>query len=111
MRFYRNDEIAIIVVTKEMLDKRGLVPEDTEGLVNYARYVRGAKIAACMTEYGKENFKVSLRSKVGYNVCEVAAHFGGGGHIQAAGCAVKALCEEVVERVVMQCEIALDLAK
>ena len=111
MRFFHNDEIALIVVTKKMLDRHGLTPADSEGLVNYARYVHGVKIAACMTEYGTENFKVSLRSRVGYNVCEVAAHFGGGGHIQAAGCAVRALCEEVAERLVRQCEIALELAK
>lgn len=109
MRFYSDDRIALLCVTLADLARFGLTRQETEGLVNYANNVIGVKIAVCMTENEPQQFKVSLRAKKGYNVAEVAQSFGGGGHIQAAGCSLRGLKEEVIERVVRQCELALPL--
>ncbi len=58
--------------------------EDTEGFVNYPRSLEGVEIAAFYLEkdFG---FKVSLRSKLFFNVGKLAKKFGGGGHKHAAG--------------------------
>lgn len=62
---------------------------DTEGIVNYAMDVKGCSIAIFAYEMEPQKVKVSLRSvSHQYNVSAIASNFGGGGHVQAAGCTV-----------------------
>ena len=49
-------------------------------------------------EVKKGQYKVSLRSKGAVNVNEVAATFGGGGHVLASGCMLFGDLEEVVDK-------------
>ncbi len=58
---------------------------DTEGLVNYILSIRGMKFAAFMTE--RDGIvKMSFRSNGKFDVNAFArTHFGGGGHVNAAG--------------------------
>jgi phosphoesterase RecJ-like protein len=46
--------------------------------------IRGVNVSALLTQRDLKKVKISLRSKK-YNVNKVAATFGGGGHILAAG--------------------------
>ncbi|MFZ4813022.1 MAG: DHH family phosphoesterase [Phototrophicaceae bacterium] len=60
--------------------------ESTTGsLVGLLNQVEEARIAAIFQETQDGKVKLSLRSKHGYNVGEVAFTLGGGGHTQAAG--------------------------
>lgn len=63
----------------------GTSPEDTEGMVDYARAIDGVDIGGLIEERD-EGVKCSLRSNdPRYAVHEVAALFNGGGHACAAG--------------------------
>jgi len=63
-----------------------LMPEDSEGLIDIIRAIRGVQIAVFFEELVDGKIRVSMRSKDRrYNVCEVALEFGGGGHALAAG--------------------------
>lgn len=63
-----------------------LQPDDSEGLIDLIRGVKGVRVAAFFEELEGGKVRVSMRSKdKGVNVCEVAAKFGGGGHALAAG--------------------------
>jgi bifunctional oligoribonuclease and PAP phosphatase NrnA len=63
-----------------------LMPEDSEGLIDHIRGIRGVQVAVFFEELPDGKIRVSMRSKDHrYNVCEVAARFGGGGHPLAAG--------------------------
>lgn len=67
----------------------GSTPEDTEGMVDYARSIEGVQIGALIEER-PDGIKASLRCKNPvYRVDQVAAKFGGGGHACAAGLNVK----------------------
>jgi phosphoesterase RecJ-like protein len=66
-------------------------PEDTEGLVDYARSVDGVEIGVLIEERPGGAVKASLRAKdPQYRVDLIAARFGGGGHACAAGLNVPA---------------------
>jgi bifunctional oligoribonuclease and PAP phosphatase NrnA len=66
--------------------KLGLQPDDSEGLIDLIRAVKGVRVAAFFEELDGGKIRVSMRSKdKGVNVCDVAARFGGGGHALAAG--------------------------
>ena len=50
-------------------------------------------------KWGKNNFKLSLRSKGKVNVEKIARKFGGGGHVNAAACRIEGDIEEIKQRV------------
>lgn len=81
---HADGRVTLISFTRDLFDRTGTGPEDTEGLVNTVLYVRGVQVAVSLRE--EENgIKFSLRSKGSTNVQAVAASFGGGGHRNAAG--------------------------
>ena len=49
-----------------------------------------------MYEIGTQQFKVSMRSCKYVDVSKVAAYFGGGGHMRAAGCTMNGSFHDVV---------------
>lgn len=74
---------------------------DDAGVVNRLLSTIGAKVAVIFmeSEDGKRT-KISFRAKPGYNVSELAAQFGGGGHIAASGADVSGAVDEVLARVI-----------
>ncbi|MDH3360492.1 MAG: bifunctional oligoribonuclease/PAP phosphatase NrnA [Desulfobulbaceae bacterium] len=81
-----DERIAMISVTQAMLTETGTEAADTETFINYPRSLQTVKVAAFVKEAPAGMISVSLRSKSGYDVAQVAAKFGGGGHRNAAGC-------------------------
>ena len=82
-------------------DEAGLTSEDLETAIDVVRSLRGVEIAFVAQETSEGGFKISLRS-VGPNVALVAAKFGGGGHIRAAGCSVHAKTKEEAVRIISE---------
>lgn len=93
-------KVAWIVFSQETMNKLEAGDEHLEGVVNYAKSVKGVEVGILFREVDNELTKVSLRSKSFVNVSQLAAHFGGGGHIRAAGCRVKEAIDLTVEKVV-----------
>ncbi len=80
--------VALLTVTREMLDEAGADDEMVEGMVNYGRMLRGVEISALVWELPSENgpmTKVSLRSSGTADVARIAKALNGGGHRAAAG--------------------------
>ena len=68
-----------------------------DGAIELLRSAADAKIAVLFKQITRGNFKVSLRSTEScYNVAEIAAKFGGGGHRMASAYAQKGSLEEVM---------------
>jgi bifunctional oligoribonuclease and PAP phosphatase NrnA len=88
-----NGELALMVVTKDMISETGTSPCDADGLINYARSIETVKLAAMVQESmekmtepsAQKGFHVSLRSNGTVDVAAIAGLFGGGGHFTAAG--------------------------
>ncbi|MCB9506604.1 MAG: bifunctional oligoribonuclease/PAP phosphatase NrnA [Myxococcales bacterium] len=87
--------LATLVITRDMFDRSGADETMTDGFVNYARSVRGVEVAAQLVELGPERYRVNLRSRGSVSVADVAAHFGGGGHLNAAGCTLQGSLADV----------------
>lgn len=79
-------KIVWIWITREMLKRTGAPLKDAENFIGFPRAVRGSKVALLFKETGKKGMiKVSIRGKEGIDVNRIAAKFGGGGHVAAAG--------------------------
>jgi bifunctional oligoribonuclease and PAP phosphatase NrnA len=78
-------KVASMRQTLKMREQAGAVDGDNNGFVNIPLAAREILAVVYMREVGKNEYRVSLRSKGDINVAKVAEKFGGGGHRNAAG--------------------------
>lgn len=72
-------------LTDSMYQESGATIDDADGLVDYARSIKGVEIGVLIEER-KGTLKASLRAKnPKFRVDQIAQAFGGGGHACAAG--------------------------
>lgn len=62
--------------------------ENTEGFIDMVRVIEGVDVAVLLKCKEEKLCRVSMRSK-GMDVAKIAAGFGGGGHVRAAGCTLE----------------------
>lgn len=85
IQLFESNQIAIMYVTPEMLEKTHTTNGDTEGFVNYPLSISGVKAAILMKDLGSSGVKMSLRSKSDLDVNLWARKLNGGGHKKASG--------------------------
>lgn len=89
MNFYGGGKIAVITFPYDLKAQYGAEDEHLETLVDVARCIKGVEVAAVIKQSTEEmRFRVSMRSSTNFDVSEICAHYGGGGHVRAAGCTV-----------------------
>jgi phosphoesterase RecJ-like protein len=110
LSFTEDHKIAWTWVKSEDLDETGAANEDLEGLVNYPRNIEGVEVGILFKENGTKSVKVSMRSAGRVDVAKVAQHFGGGGHVRAAGARLTVPLAEAIEQVIAQLRLALEEA-
>ena len=86
--------------------RTGAEPCDADGIVETLRSIRGVETAVLLKESPDGKIKVSMRAKARMNVAEIAAEFGGGGHIRAAGCTLLMSMEEAEKQMRERVEAA-----
>ena len=84
------------VVRKKDMDFYGVDKSDLDGIVDQLRVIDGIECAIFLYETGIHQFKVSLLSNSIVDVSRIAAYFGGGGHVRAAGCTMSGSVHDVV---------------
>ena len=91
-----NGRLAVAVAPGALLRQCGAEGEDLEGFVEQLRRVRGVRVALLLRESdgAQPETRISLRSGGADDVRAVAAHFGGGGHKNAAGATLPLSLEE-----------------
>jgi bifunctional oligoribonuclease and PAP phosphatase NrnA len=109
LRLTSNDRVASFALTAETTKKLGVIPEDSEGLIDYIRSIDGVVAAAFFEELPDGRVRVSLRSKSPkVDVAKVCGLFGGGGHRLAAGARVAGSLAEVQEKVLQAIDHEFD---
>ncbi len=81
-------EMSWITVTKTMLGERQWSGQRSEDLIKYPRMIKTVKLAIMFRELDAAKTKVSFRSRDNIDASKLAALFGGGGHMHAAGCTI-----------------------
>lgn len=109
LRFEAEEKLAVALVTQEQLKRYGLGTDATEGIVDFGLNVDTVEISVCLLEMKAGQYKVSLRSKGKANVNEIAARYGGGGHVLASGCMLFGDAEEVIDKLSFETRRQLDL--
>src|SRR5215468_3146694 len=106
---HREGPLAWIWVTRDQMERSLAKEEDCEGIVNYALSIQDVEVAAFFREMADGRYRVSLRSKGGLNVAEVAEHFGGGGHQCASGLSLDGPLSIAVARMLEQIRLGFPI--
>ncbi|OGX41613.1 MAG: hypothetical protein A3C53_08100 [Omnitrophica WOR_2 bacterium RIFCSPHIGHO2_02_FULL_68_15] len=88
MQVTSDGRVAWVEVPRRLVRRAGA--EVMDELVNYPRAMKHVEVAFAMREYAAGTVRVSLRSKGRVDVDRIARAFGGGGHLAASGCTIKA---------------------
>jgi len=102
-----NGKIGFIMVSSEMYKATGTTAEVTDGIVNYARSLKGVEVAIFIRDISLDKYKASLRSKGRVDVTKVAGKYDGGGHANAAGCVLNGSLSEVRSKLIEATEEVL----
>ena len=84
IKFYEDDKIAIMKITRKDLARLDATQEDTLGIVEHANNIEGVMMAGIIIENEPQKFYVSLRAKGEIKIADIAKEFGGGGHLNMA---------------------------
>lgn len=88
MEYLLDGRLCAMVLDRARLRETKANQSDTEGLVNLTMSAAGVKVGVLFTELEDARTKVSFRSQDAIDVGQIAAHYGGGGHVNASGCQV-----------------------
>ncbi|QXM06102.1 DHH family phosphoesterase [Crassaminicella indica] len=88
LELYFDNKLAILCITKEMLERIGAKKEDTDGIIEFARDINGVEVGVLLKEMEKGKIKVGFRAKYDVDVSKIAESFNGGGHKKASGCSI-----------------------
>ena len=79
-----------------------------DGIIDELRTTKGTACAVFMYQMITGQYKVSLRSNTDeLDVSKVASHFGGGGHIRAAGCSLSGNPEDIIRKLTDQIRLQI----
>ncbi|MFA7659494.1 MAG: bifunctional oligoribonuclease/PAP phosphatase NrnA [Candidatus Gastranaerophilaceae bacterium] len=99
--FSGNDKIVYTIVYKRDMEKFAVGDDATDGIAEMLRAIKTTDVSFVVKEVDSKVCKISMRSK-NVDIAKVCSKFGGGGHKFAAGCTVKASCEESVKKLLAE---------
>ena len=94
------EKIGLVFLTNEMLSALALKEVDTDGIVEEVRNISGIQVAIFIKHENEDQYKVSFRSKLDFDVAALALEFNGGGHPKAAGCTMNGPLDRVIDLLV-----------
>jgi len=96
LQYYHRDQIAVLVLTQELLTSCGVTEDDLDDVAAIPNQVEGVQIGIVVRELPTGGCKISVRTAPGVNANAICKHFGGGGHAMAAGCTIDETPEAAV---------------
>lgn len=93
---FMDGKCIVSMVDKKTMNFYQVEPHDLEGIVSHLRNTKGVECAIFMYQTDTLTYKVSLRSNGKVDVAKVAAFFGGGGHMRAAGATMQGTFHDIV---------------
>lgn len=101
-------QIGALTITREMFQRANAVPDEADGIVQFAKALTGTRVGVLIQEIAPDEIRASLRSDGTVDVNVVASRFGGGGHRTAAGLRVRGRLEEVRRDLLLAIEQAVN---
>ncbi|SYZ73377.1 Phosphoesterase RecJ-like protein [Candidatus Zixiibacteriota bacterium] len=104
VNFYADGRICLLQLDRKALEESRAGLGDVDGLADYTLYGKDVKVGGLLKELDDNLTKVSLRSRDQIDVSRLAHKYGGGGHYNAAGFAVKLPIIEAEQKLLQDLE-------
>ena len=88
------------IIRQRDIEETGATPDMDDGLPSYLLDTDGVQIAVLFRESASGQTRVSIRTSGPWDAAKISAHYGGGGHMRAAGCTVALGIDDAAPRVV-----------
>ncbi len=85
-----------------MMEKYQANTKDLDGIVSQLRNTKGVECALFLYEMKEKEYKASLRASGDVDMAKVAACYGGGGHVKAAGVTMQGDAQEIIDKLVAE---------
>jgi phosphoesterase RecJ-like protein len=95
----REDGLIWTYISREMMQQTHASDSAYDDVTSVMMRIEGMRISALFKERNDGAVKLSLRSKAGIDVAEIARAWGGGGHTQAAGATIQKTLDEAQREV------------
>ncbi len=93
-------KLAAITVTQAMLTECNVDKSALDAIKPLTRQIEGVEIGITVKEEKNGKVGVSVRTSENFDAAAICAHFGGGGHVRAAGCELSGMTPEKVKETV-----------
>lgn len=103
-KLYLDGKVILSVVTAEDMKEFEVLPKHLDGIVSQLRSTKGVEVAVFIYETEAGEYKVSTRVNGDFNASELAVHYGGGGHVKAAGFTMRGNPDQIVSDLISEIE-------
>ena len=103
IRLTDDGRIGWIVISKELVEKTGFPPGDTQEYIDHVKSIKGVRAAILLKEMDEPGkVKVSWRTDAGVDGIALASKYGGGGHPRASGATFRGTVQEAERTIVAE---------
>ena len=89
IEYYKEGQVALSLLRSEDLKSNQLNMDDARDVIDFIMNIESVLVAILFRQDSSNDYKMSLRSREGFEVLTLAEKFKGGGHPTAAGAALK----------------------
>lgn len=101
-KLYLDGKCIVGVADKAMLERYQATTKDLDGIVSQLRNTKGVECALFLYEMKEKEYKASLRASGAVDMAKVAACYGGGGHVKAAGVTMQGDVQEIIDKLIAE---------
>lgn len=99
IRLAYKGKVAYVGLSEDVLQQFNLSPYEVHGFGGVGQDIKGVRMSIFAVQLPRQRVKISLRSDGSIPVNQIAFHFGGGGHLPAAGATIEGTLESVMAQV------------
>lgn len=100
--FFDDKKIALIYISQSDIEKLNAKSDDIDSISALPRQIEGVDIGFTLIQKENGEIKVSIRTTTKVSANDIAAKFGGGGHIRASGVTLNMDKDEAIEKLVKE---------
>ena len=107
-KLLHNGDFVFTYITNDDIKRCGSSSSELDGISEYFKRTAGTKVSVFAKEKENGEVRISMRADGEVNVSKIAASFGGGGHVNAAGCTIKEPLDKACRMITDAVNKALD---
>lgn len=100
VRFYGEGKIAMATLPADVNAKYGVTEDELDGISSFPVRIDGVYAGVTVRAKPGDTYRISLRSVSPVDSSLICARFGGGGHMNAAGCTMNGTLDDVTARII-----------